>query len=126
MTKHITSDTLQFVQEHVLNVTELVRTKKLSQILDSYADAVSADVYVIQNDKKRNARGVIVDFEYFQELLRYKEAIEDAADEQMERLAMQRLNEPASVSLDELLEDEDISLEDVRKEMDRLDEGTEV
>ena len=125
MPKRITSHTLEFVQNHVLNVTDLVRTKKLSQILDSYADTVSTDIYVIQNDKKRNARGVIVDFEYFQDLLRYREAVELAIDEQVERLALERRNEQASVSLEELLRNEDISIDDIRKEMLGLDVESE-
>jgi hypothetical protein len=68
---------------------------------------------------------VIGDFEYFQDLLRYREAVELAIDEQVERLALERRNEQASVSLEELLRNEDISIDDIRKEMLGLDVESE-
>ena len=121
MTKNVTSDTLEFIQDNVLNVTELVRTKKLTQILDQFADVKSTDIYVVQNDKKRNARGVIVDFEYFQELLRYKEAVDAAIDEHMEQVALSRINNPVDVPLEEVLKSEDISFEEIRYRMNEIE-----
>jgi|GEM_PF-4173463 len=66
-----------------------------------------------------------LDFEYFQDLLRYREAIELAIDEQVEHLALERRNEQASVSLEELLRGEDISIDDIRKEMLGMDVESE-
>ena len=121
MAKNVTSGTLEFIQDNVLNVTELVRTKKLTQILDQFADVKSMDVYVVQNDKKRNARGVIVDFEYFQELLSYKEAVDAAIDEQIEQVALSRINEPANTTLEDLLKDEDITFEEIKARMNEIE-----
>jgi hypothetical protein len=97
------SDTIQFVKESVLTISDLTRTKKLTEILNSYAENHSRDVYIVQNSKNKNARAAVVDIDYFQELLQYKEAVDDAVDEIMDEIARQRINDQADINLDEII-----------------------
>lgn len=46
-----------------------------------YAGDETSEVFVIQNAKKRNAVGVLLDLEYFERLLRLQEVFEKAADD---------------------------------------------
>lgn len=109
----VTSDVLQFVQNHVLSVTDLVRTKKLSEILDSYADTTSDEIFVVQNGKNKNAKAVLSDLEYFQKLLKYQEIVEQAIDLHMLEVTLQRKNDVAELSLSDVLEHEDIHWDEV-------------
>ncbi|ADG07441.1 hypothetical protein [Kyrpidia tusciae] len=120
MGKRVTTDTLAFIQDHVLNVTDLVRTKKLSQILDSYADTKSTEIFIVQNEKRRNAKAVIVDLEYFEELLRYKEAVEQVMDEEMVRVAAERKDDVADIPLEQVIGD-DFSFDEIKAEMDKIE-----
>lgn len=117
----VTSDVLQFVQNRVLSVTDLVRTKKLSEILDSYADTVSDEIFVVQNGKNKNAKAVLSDLEYFQKLLKYQEIVEQAIDLHMLEVTLQRKNDVADLSLSDLLEDEDITWDEVVACMDEIE-----
>ena len=76
----VNTDTLGFLRKNVYSVTEITRQKKLSEILDLYSDKVTDEVFVIQNGKKKNAQAVIVDLEYFEELLSIKEEVDLAFD----------------------------------------------
>ena len=117
----VTSDILQFVQNHVLSVTDLVRTKKLSEILDSYADTVSDEIFVVQNGKNKNAKAVLSNLEYFQKLLKYQEIVEQAIDLHMLEVTLQRKNDVANLSISEVLEDEDITWDEVITCMDEIE-----
>ncbi len=99
------ADTLQFVKESVLSVSELTRSKKLAEILNSYAESYSRDIYIIQNSKNKQARAAIADLDYFQELLRYKEAVDAATDELMYEIALERKNSAADIKLDQVVKD---------------------
>lgn len=117
----VTSDVLQFVQNHVLSVTDLVRTKKLSEILDSYADTISDEIFVVQNGKNKNAKAVLSDLEYFQKLLKYQEIVEQAIDLHMLEVTLQRKNDVADLSLSDILEDEVITWDEVVTCMDEIE-----
>lgn len=117
----VTSDVLQFVQNHVLSVTDLVRTKKLSEILDSYADTTSDEIYVVQNGKNKNAKAVLADLEYFQRLLKYQEIIEQAIDLHMLEMTLQRKNDVADLSLSDVLDSEDITWAEVLSCMNEIE-----
>ncbi|QSO47519.1 hypothetical protein [Alicyclobacillus mengziensis] len=117
----VTSDVLQFVQNHVLSVTDLVRTKKLSEILDSYADTVSDEIFVVQNGKNKNAKAVLSDLEYFQKLLKYQEIVEQAIDLHMLEVTLKRKNDVGDMSISDVLEDEDITWDEVITCMDEIE-----
>ena len=99
------ADTIQFVKESMLTVSDLTRTKKLTEILNSYADQSSRAVYIVQNSKNRQARAVIADLDYFQELLCYKEAVDAATDEIMHEIILERMDDVADIELEKVIAD---------------------
>lgn len=96
----VTPDMLNFIQKNVLNVSEITRTTKLTEILDSYADHKSNEVFIIQNTRKKNSRGVFLDLEYFTELITIKQLVEESADLLVEQVALERKSRVASVGLE--------------------------
>lgn len=107
--KNATSaDHLSFVREKVLSVSDLTRTKKLTEILNLYAADISEEVYVIQNSKNKKASAVISDLEYFQELLLVKEAVEDAVDQLIYDVAIDRKDDPADINLNQIIRGENL------------------
>lgn len=109
--KSITSTTLNFVRENVLSITDLTRTNKLSEILNRYAGEETEEVFIIQNNKNRDAIGVLVDLEHYQRLLRIQEAVEQSVDETMYQIATERINEKAYIPLTDVIEDDDFELD---------------
>lgn len=112
------ADTIQFVKESVLTISDLTRTKKLTEILNSYAESHNRDVYIVQNSKNKNARAAVVDLDYFQELLQYKEAVDAAVDE----IAQQRMNDPANISLDEIIHEHGLDVNKILELVDQVEE----
>ncbi len=105
------ADHLKFLKERVLNIQDITRSKKLTQILDSYAERVSDEVFVIQNDRKKDARAVIADLEYFEELLMYREAVEQAIDDGMDEVARERKDTIADIPLGKVLAGLDLDVD---------------
>ena len=97
------SDVLKFVKDHVLNISDLTRTSKLAEILELYADKTSDELFVVQNTRNKNGRAVIANLEFFEELLSYKEAVDEAIDQTMDRIALERKDEPADISLAQVI-----------------------
>lgn len=113
--KAITSTALGFLKENVLSVTDLTRTNKLSEILNKFAGEETSEIYIIQNNKNRNAVGVLVDLEYYERLLKVKEAVEEAVDENIYQIALQRINEKANIPLTQVVDDNDFELNELVK-----------
>ncbi len=105
------ADHLKFLKERVLNIQDITRSKKLTQILDSYAERVSDEVFVIQNDRKKDARAVIADLEYFEELLMYREAVEQAIDDGMDEVARERKDAIADIPLGQVVAGLDLDVD---------------
>ncbi|MHB1685720.1 MAG: hypothetical protein ACYCYO_23425 [Bacilli bacterium] len=105
------ADHLKFLKERVLNIQDITRSKKLTQILDSYAERVSDEVFVIQNDRKKEARAVIADLEYFEELLMYREAVEQAIDDGMDEVARERKDTIADIPLGQVVAGLDLDVD---------------
>ena len=122
-TGNINSDTIRFIQENVLNVADLARTTKLTEILDRYADRKSTEAYVIQNGRTRNAKGVLIDLEYFEELLLYKEAIEEAMDQIVYKVALDRKDASADISLEQAIQELDFDSQDLDDVIKLVEEG---
>jgi len=97
------SDVLRFVKDNVLNISDLTRTSKLAQILELYADKTSDELFVVQNTRNKNGRAVIANLEFFEELLSYKEAVDEAIDQTMYQIALERKDEPADISLAQVI-----------------------
>ena len=97
------SDVLKFVKDHVLNISDLTRTSKLAEILELYADKTSDELFVVQNTRNKNGRAVIANLEFFEELLSYKEAVDEAIDQTMYQIALERKDEPADIALAQVI-----------------------
>jgi hypothetical protein len=109
----LTLDILQFIQQNVLNVSEITRTTKLTEILDSYTDKKSEEVYIIQNTRNKGARGVFLDLDYFAELIAIKQLVEESADLIVERTAHDRIHKTAGIGLDTAIARLELNDEDV-------------
>lgn len=97
------SDVLKFVKDNVLNISDLTRTSKLAEILELYAHQTSDEVFVVQNTRNKNGRAVIANLEFFEELLSYKEAVDEAIDQTMYQIGLERKDEPADVPLAQVI-----------------------
>lgn len=113
----INSNTLHFLKSNVYNVTDITRKNKLTEILDRFSTEVTDEVYIIQNAKNKNAKGVFLDLEFFQELLAYKEAMDESFDYVIEQEALVRKDQEATLSLSDVFEDDDIDFELLLKEI---------
>lgn len=78
---------------------------------------VTDEVYIIQNTKNKNAKGAFLDLEFFQELLSYKEAMDEGLDYVMEQEVIARKDHPANLSLSEVFEEDDIDFDSLTKEL---------
>jgi hypothetical protein len=116
------ADTIQFVKESVLSVSDLTRTKKLTEILNSYAESHSRDIYIVQNSKNKQARAAIADLDYLQDLLRYKEAVDAATDEVMYELALERKNDETDVGLEQVIKRFNLDEERILKLAETIEE----
>ncbi len=109
------TNTLNFLKTNVLSVTDISRTNKLSEILDRFSNGISDEVFVIQNAKKKDAQAVVVDIDYFEQLLQMKEVIEDALDKIVIEEAYARKNKPANQALSDIFDEEDINVNELIK-----------
>lgn len=119
--RRVTTDILRFLNDRVLSVTQLTRSKKLTEILDSYSQEKSTDVYVIQNVKKPG-KAVIADLKYFEELLAYKEAVDWALDHAIEEIALERKETIADIPLPQVIQDNQLDLNYIMKLVDEVEE----
>ncbi|CAB3394126.1 hypothetical protein [Kyrpidia spormannii] len=61
-----------------------------------------------------------MDPEYFEELLRYKEAVEQVMDEEMVRVVAERKDDVADIPLEQVIGD-DFSFDEIKAEMDKIE-----
>jgi hypothetical protein len=107
------TDSLRFLRERVLTVTDIMRTKKLTEILDEYAKGESEDIFVVENTRNKNAKAILLDFEYFERLLMYEEAIEDTLDELMYKKALERMDHPTDIDLADVIDGLQLDVEEI-------------
>ncbi|MEN6327095.1 MAG: hypothetical protein ABFD18_12945 [Syntrophomonas sp.] len=115
--KQVSSKTLNFLKENILSVTELTRSNKLSEILNKYAGEKTEEVYVIQSSKNRNAAGVLVDLEHYEDLIRLQELFEQTLDDYMYQTALKRQNDIPDIPLSEVVEKGDFDLNSLVKDL---------
>ncbi|WP_234987423.1 hypothetical protein [Halolactibacillus halophilus] len=111
----LNTNTLDFLKQNVLTVTDLTRSNKLSEILDRFSTGVSEEVFVIQNGKKKNAQAVMLDMDYFEQLLQFKEIIEASLDQVAMEEAYGRIGKPVNQSLSDVFDEEDINVTELIK-----------
>jgi predicted transcriptional regulator len=110
----INSSMLDFIKNNVLSITDLTRTNKLSEILESYANKKSEDIYNVKKNRNRDAQCAIVDVELLTELLAMREAVFAEADTMIERIATDRVeNVQPQTSLSNALHQMDVKEIDV-------------
>lgn len=120
----VTTNILEFLKERVLSVSDITRTKKLSEILNEYADKKSSEIFIVQNTKKKNAQAVISDLEYFQELLSYKETVDSSIDDLMYEIAFERKDDTADISLSQIISDNALDTERIFEMVDEVEEDS--
>lgn len=116
--KAVSSDTLNFLKNNVYNITDVTRHNKLTEMLDCFSKEKTDEVFIIQNAKNKDAKGVFVDLDYFEELLASREAIDHALDHLIEKTTMQRLNSKATLSLTDVFDNDDIDFNQLMKEIE--------
>lgn len=105
--KKLDSSVLEFLQNNVLTITDLTRTNKLSEILNTFAGEETDEFYVVQNHKNKNATGVLVDLEHYLKLLKMEEMYEQAIDDHMYDVVKERKDDVADIPLEDVLKDDD-------------------
>jgi len=119
--KIATSQTLNFLKDNVLTVTDLTRSNRLSEILNKYAGEETSEIYVIQNAKNRDATAVLVDLEHYVRLLKIQEVFEKTLDDHMYQIALERKDEKAVLSLFEVIEANDFELDELINSITNLE-----
>lgn len=116
------TDSLRFLRERVLTVTDIMRTKKLTEILDEYSKGESEDVFVVENTRNKKAKAVLLDFEYFERLLTYEEAIENTMDELMYKKTLERKDQPATIDVADVIDQLQLDVEDIIRMSETVEE----
>lgn len=116
----VNSDTLKFIKERIVSVTELTRSNKLTEILDSFSDQSSDEVFLVQNVRNRSAQAVLVNFDYFQELLGLKETYEQLMDQVMLEIVEERGEEDEGIPLDKVLKDSNLDMANIYEIAERF------
>ncbi len=121
--KKLTSASLEFVKENTLSVTELTRTPKLTEILHSYAVNSSDEVYVISSNKNKDAVGVLVDYERFLHLLRAEEILQEAIDNHMFQVALERqeTKEEDYIPISDVVQEDDYDIQALIRNLDTFE-----
>jgi hypothetical protein len=102
----IDSSILEFLQKNVLNITDLTRTNKLSEILSKFSGKETDEVFIVQNNKNKTAMGVLVDLEHYMRLLKLEEQVEQEIDDDVYELALERKDDEADIPLNEVISDD--------------------
>lgn len=119
----ITAAMLDFVKNNVLSITELTRTNKLAEILDSFANKKNDTIYIVKNGRNKDSQGALVDVEMLMELLIYRDAVEEAIDRIVSRSALERLAlfDP-TISMAHVIHDSELNVDEII----RLSEEVEI
>lgn len=124
-TRSVTASMLEFIKNNVLSITELTRSNKLSEILESYANKKSNEIYIVKNNRIRDAQGALIDIELLAELLALRESVFEAADHVIEEIALDRIDSfRPETSLSQALHQmdvEDIEVEEILRLSDELE-----
>ena len=123
--KNITTSMINFAKNNVLSITELTRKNKLSEILESFNDQKSEEIFLVKSGRQRDSMGAIINVEFLTELLQLREMYYEAMDKAVEATAIQRLEtfEP-NISLAHALDDigvADINLQEIQDIADELE-----
>ena len=103
----------------------MARTKKLTEILNSFAGTKSEEIFVIQNSKSKDAQGALIDIDYLLELLKYKamfdDILEDTANEMLIQTIQERKGSVATKTRSEVADQFNVSWEDITEAKRRVE-----
>lgn len=117
----LTLDALDFIRHNIYNVSDITRKNKLTEILKKFSQPTD-EVFIIENAKNKGAKGALIDLNFFEELLRYKESVDQAADQLIEKEAIKRIESgeaDKTIPLDKALSDDDIDWDLFNKEINK-------
>ncbi|SFL68317.1 hypothetical protein SAMN03159341_108205 [Paenibacillus sp. 1_12] len=97
----VPQDLLELILKNVITVSEVTRTEKLSEILDSYANKQNNDIYTLQNADNKQARGIVVDLDYFLELIYIKRLVEESEHVSVDPAALDNFKQTVTAKVDE-------------------------
>lgn len=118
----VDSNMLEFLQTNVLNITDLTRTNKLSEVLNKFSEKETNEIFVVQNHKNKEAAAALVDLKHYMKLLKLEEMFEQSIDDHMYNVALERKDDVADISLSEVLkDDEDIDYDAILSNFDDID-----
>ena len=116
---------IHFLKHNVLNISEITRQNKLTEILNKFAGEKTEEVFIVQNSKNKEAQAAVVDVEYLMELIEYKNkfilAQDEEADEFVYKMAIEREGTSATKTLGEVAAMLDLSWENIMKAKDRME-----
>ncbi|OLN22271.1 hypothetical protein BTO30_11020 [Domibacillus antri] len=77
---------------NTLYMNEVIGQKKLTEMLNRFSEGIMDEVFMIQNENNTNAKGVLINAGYFEELLAYQKAIDEVFDYLIKEEAITREN----------------------------------
>ncbi|MCA0757047.1 hypothetical protein KP806_18455 [Paenibacillus sp. N4] len=78
---------IEFYQNNVVNISEATRQNKLAAILEDYAnEGRDAQLFVIQNSKKKEASGVLMSIDRYTSLVKENAAVNKENDYLKEKI----------------------------------------
>ena len=92
---------IHFLKHNVLNISEITRQNKLTEILNKFAGEKTEEVFIVQNSKNKEAQAAVVDVEYLMELIEYKNKFILAQDEEADEFVY-KTDEDLKDIMDEL------------------------
>lgn len=120
--RSISATMLEFVRDNVFSITELTRTNKLAEILDSFGNKKSNSIYIVKNGRNKDSQGALVDVEMLMELLVYRDAVEAAIDHIVDRAAIQRLSTfNPNISLAQIILENELDVEEIMRLSEELE-----
>lgn len=117
--------TLDFIRKNVLNISDVTRTTKLTEILNSFSGVKSEEIFIVQNSKSKDAQGALVDVDYLVELLKYKavfeETLQEAQDELLVQAVLERQGAVATRTLGDVAAQLNLSWDEIIEAKDRVE-----
>ena len=118
------AQTLNFLRQNVLNISDVTRKKKLTTILNSFAGTTSEEIFVVQNSKSKDAQGALIDVDYLLELLNYKAIVEEylgkSIDQMLVRTVQEREDAVATKTIGEVADQFELTWDDIMEAKGRV------
>lgn len=121
-TAAISPEFINFVKSNILNISQISRSTKITEILDGFAED-KTEIFIIENSKKKNAKGALISLDYLQVLLEYGKIIEDIIDTHMYKIALERQDDTADIPLAQIIADNGLDIDEILVLADEIEDG---